>query len=190
MNIIVQVLVGLIAIFGALFFLDTGIAMNRAKDAVTRANMNSPAIYVGFPMVAFALFIGDTAMNGFSWAHLIEFLLITFIVPVGSALGSMYLGRAMMLSQVRLDPRTVREDLRDVSSEAHPATHEAAHSPHNTAHETAHSATHDTHAAESEKHHHHLEKYAEYEEYEEYDEEFDEEPSSSTTEAASEDQQQ
>ena len=43
MNIIVQVLVGLIAIFGALFFLDTGIAMIRAKDAVTRANMNSPA---------------------------------------------------------------------------------------------------------------------------------------------------
>ncbi|WP_276879255.1 cation:proton antiporter [Lawsonella clevelandensis] len=156
MNIIVQVLVGLIAIFGALFFLDTGIAMNRAKDAVTRANMNSPAIYVGFPLVAFALFIGDTAMNGFSWAHIIEFLLITFIVPVGSALGSMYLGRAMMLSQVRLDPRTVREDLRDVS----PATRDEAA---------------ETCREETEKHHHHLEKYSEYEEYEEYDEEFDEE---------------
>ena len=156
MNIIVQVLVGLIAIFGALFFLDTGIAMIRAKDAVTRANMNSPAIYVGFPLVAFALFIGDTAMNGFSWAHLIEFLLITFIVPVGSALGSMYLGRAMMLAQVRLDPRTVREDLRDVSLAARDEVSEA-------------------HSGEPEKHYPHLEKYSESEEYEEYNEEFDEE---------------
>lgn len=156
MNIIVQVLVGLIAIFGALFFLDTGIAMIRAKDAVTRANMNSPAIYVGFPLVAFALFIGDMAMNGFSWAHLIEFLLITFIVPVGSALGSMYLGRAMMLAQVRLDPRTVREDLRDVSLAARDEASEA-------------------HSGEPEKHYHHLEKYSESEEYEEYNEEFDEE---------------
>lgn len=146
MNIIVQVLVGLIAIFGALFFLDTGIAMIRAKDAVTRANMNSPAIYVGFPLVAFALFIGDTAMNGFSWAHLIEFLLITFIVPVGSALGSMYLGRAMMLAQVRLDPRTVREDLRDVSLAARDEASEA-------------------HSGEPEKHYPHLEKYSESEEY-------------------------
>lgn len=152
MNVIVQVLVGLIAIFGSLFFLDSGIAMNRAKDAVTRTNMNSPAIYVGLPLVAFALFIGDTAMNGFSFWHLVEFLLITLIVPVGSALGSMYLGRAMMLSQVRLDPRTVREDLRES-----PRTPQSAPDAHVV-------------PPEGEKHHHHVGKYSEYEEYEEFDE--------------------
>ena len=47
MSIAVQIIVGIIAILGALFFLTTGIAMNRAADAVTRANMGSPAIYVG-----------------------------------------------------------------------------------------------------------------------------------------------
>ena len=104
MSIAVQIIVGIIAILGALFFLTTGIAMNRAADAVTRANMGSPAIYVGFPLVACALLIADSALNGFSWAHFIEFLLITFLMPVGSSMGSMTLGRSMMLAQVRMDP--------------------------------------------------------------------------------------
>ena len=79
MSIAVQIIVGIIAILGALFFLTTGIAMNRAADAVTRANMGSPAIYVGFPLVACALLIADSALNGFSWAHFIEFLLSFFL---------------------------------------------------------------------------------------------------------------
>ena len=117
MSIAVQIIVGIIAILGALFFLTTGIAMNRAADAVTRANMGSPAIYVGFPLVACALLIADSALNGFSWAHFIEFLLITFLMPVGSSMGSMALGRSMMLAQVRMDPRTMREDLREGSQD-------------------------------------------------------------------------
>lgn len=117
MSIAVQIIVGIIAILGTLFFLTTGIAMNRAADAVTRANMGSPAIYVGFPLVACALLIADSALNGFSWAHFIEFLLITFLMPVGSSMGSMALGRSMMLAQVRMDPRTMREDLREGSQD-------------------------------------------------------------------------
>ena len=171
MSIAVQIIVGIIAILGALFFLTTGIAMNRAADAVTRANMGSPAIYV-----ACALLIADSALNGFSWAHFIEFLLITFLMPVGSSMGSMALGRSMMLAQVRMDPRTMREDLREGSQDVagqdknHQHTGHTVHAGHTDHHELVSPVLEETVPA-VEKHHPHASKYDVSEEYQEYENE-------------------
>ena len=176
MSIAIQIIVGIIAILGALFFLTTGIAMNRAADAVTRANMGSPAIYVGFPLVACALLIADSALNGFSWAHFIEFLLITFLMPVGSSMGSMALGRSMMLAQVRMDPRTMREDLREGSQDVagqdknHQHTGHTVHAGHTDHHELVSPVLEETVPA-VEKHHPHASKYDVSEECQEYENE-------------------
>lgn len=121
MSLWLQILIGAIVLSGAILIFDTGIAMNRARDSITRVNMVSPAIYVGFPLVALGLLITDSVMHGFSWVHFLEFMLVALGAPVGSAMGSMHLGRAMMLTQTRVDPRTVREDLRIIGPmEEHP----------------------------------------------------------------------
>lgn len=121
MSLWLQILIGVIVLAGAIFIFDTGIAMNRARDSITRVNMVSPAIYVGFPLVALGLLITDSAVNGVNWVHLLEFILVILGAPIGSAMGSMQLGRAMILTQTRVDPRTVREDLRIIGPvEKHP----------------------------------------------------------------------
>lgn len=127
MSIWWQLLIGFIALNGAVLILDTGLAMNRARDSVTRVNMASPAIYMGFPLISLALLLTESLTRGFQWTHLAAFLVAIICGPVGSAMGSMHLGRAMMLAQTRLDPRTVREDLRESeppSSHCHPEVSE------------------------------------------------------------------
>ncbi|HHY08025.1 MAG TPA: hypothetical protein GX530_05795 [Corynebacteriales bacterium] len=121
MSFWLQILIGVIVLTGAILIFDTGIAMNRARDSITRVNMVSPAVYVGFPLVVLGLLLTDFGLNGFNWVHLLEFILLILGLPVASAMGSMQLGRAMMLTQTRVDPRTVREDLRLIGPvEEHP----------------------------------------------------------------------
>ena len=91
-------------------------------------------------------------------------------------MGSMALGRSMMLAQVRMDPRTMREDLREGSQDVagqdknHQHTGHTVHAGHTDHHELVSPVLEETVPA-VEKHHPHASKYDVSEEYQEYENE-------------------
>ncbi len=107
------VVVGVLAITGGIFFLITGVALLRARDAVTRVNLMGPATGVGLPLVILAALVHDTHVNEFSWENLVLSLLAIVAALVVSSIASNTLGRAAYRSEADLDPSTQYNDLED-----------------------------------------------------------------------------
>lgn len=78
-----------------LFILATTVALYRAPDALTRANLLGPTIGIAIPVLLVSLFIVDTARDGFSPGALIRVLLSCFGAWIIASVGSFYMGRSL-----------------------------------------------------------------------------------------------
>lgn len=106
MDTFVAVLVGSLAVLGGIFFLISGVAMFRARDAITRVNLLGPATGVGMPLVLLSAFTHATWEHGFSWVHLVEVLTAIAAMLIVSSVASFSMGRSIYRAGAELDPRT------------------------------------------------------------------------------------
>lgn len=89
------ILVGVLAITGAVFVLVSARAMFLAPDALSQLNMTGPALGVGIPLLICANLVYSFATEGFSLGYLIRAVVAITALLVVSAVGSYYMGRAL-----------------------------------------------------------------------------------------------
>ncbi|CAN5721487.1 hypothetical protein BH24ACT8_BH24ACT8_21650 [soil metagenome] len=110
-EILMLVVVGFLAIGGALAVLVSAVGMLRTKDAVTRVNVLSPATGLGLPMLVLAAIVHYTYEFGLDWMELLKALLAVVGFIIVSSLASNTLGRAAYRSGAPVDPATEPNDL-------------------------------------------------------------------------------
>nr|BFF06500.1 hypothetical protein GCM10023233_14690 [Brevibacterium otitidis] len=91
------VLVGVLGITGSLIVLFTGIAMFRAKDALSRINVFSPATGLGMPMILAAAYIYTLWEDGFSLMRLFMAFVAFVALLLVSSVASNTLSRATFM---------------------------------------------------------------------------------------------
>ncbi|HLS46832.1 MAG TPA: monovalent cation/H(+) antiporter subunit G [Ornithinicoccus sp.] len=110
-HMIVQVVVGVLAIGGGATVLVSSLAMLRAPDAVSRVNVLSPATGLGMPCLVLAVWLEWTYENGLDGTVAAKALVAVLAFIVVSSVASNTLGRAALRSGAALDPRTAPNDL-------------------------------------------------------------------------------
>ncbi|MGM0385665.1 MAG: cation:proton antiporter [Actinomycetota bacterium] len=106
-----SVLIGTLAIVGALFMLTSAVAMLRHADALTRINVLSPATGMGLPLIVVAAWLDKLVYRGFEWMPFIQTIITIAALLVVSSVASNALARAAYLSGAPVDPRTDPQDL-------------------------------------------------------------------------------
>ena len=89
------ILIGVLAITGAVFVLVSARAMYLAPDALSQLNMTGPAMGVGIPLLICANLVYSFATEGFALGYLIRAIVAITGLLVISAVGSYYMGRAL-----------------------------------------------------------------------------------------------
>jgi multicomponent Na+:H+ antiporter subunit G len=116
METVWTVVVGVLAIGGALCVLASAMAMLRVEDAVSRINVLSPATGLGLPALIVAAYINHLTEAGHDWIDLIKVLVAIAGFVIMSSVASNTLGRATYRSGAPLSPKTSPNEL----AEAHP----------------------------------------------------------------------
>lgn len=111
METVMSVLIGAVAIVGALFMLTSAVAMLRHGDALTRINVLSPATGMGLPLIVIAAWLDKLVYRGFEWMPLIQTVITVAALLVVSSVASNTLARSAYLSGAPVDPRTDPQDL-------------------------------------------------------------------------------
>jgi multicomponent Na+:H+ antiporter subunit G len=111
MNPVVQVLVGALAIGGALLVLTSAVLMMRERDAYARINCLSPATSLGLPLIVLAAYLAEFASGGVTVVGLIQLLVTLLALSVVSSVASNVLARAAYLSGAPVHPATSPQDL-------------------------------------------------------------------------------
>lgn len=107
----VEVVVGALVVVGAFVVLASAIAMMRARDALTRINVLSPATGLGLPLVVVGAYVHKVALSGFSAWGFFQMLLTILALLIVSSVASNTLARAAYASGAKVDPRTRPQDL-------------------------------------------------------------------------------
>ncbi|RRD07423.1 cation:proton antiporter [Arachnia propionica] len=107
-----EILAGVLAITGALFFLAVGVAVFRVKDALSRINVLGPATAFGAPMIVVAVALGWTVESGFDLMLWVKTAVTVVALVMVSSVASNVLARATCRSDATLEPDTQPNDLR------------------------------------------------------------------------------
>lgn len=89
------VLVGVLAVLGALFILVSAVAMYLAPDALSQVNMLGPAMGMGLPLLIAAHLVYSWTTVGFSLGELLEAVGAIMALLVVQSVGSYVMGRAL-----------------------------------------------------------------------------------------------
>ncbi|MBV7411204.1 cation:proton antiporter [Dermabacteraceae bacterium P13101] len=108
---LIDIIISLLLIVGALATLVSAVAMFRARDGYTRINVLGVATGVGLPLIVCAAFIYHTTYDGFSWLYLARAVLTVLALIIVSSVASNVLARAAYMSGAEIDPRTSPQDL-------------------------------------------------------------------------------
>lgn len=106
-----DVLIGVLAIAGALCFFLASLAMLRVRDAIGRINVLSVATGIGVVLFVLAAFVFVTRIDGFSWIVLLQALVSIGATFVVTTVASMVLARAVYRTRSELDRDMVFDDL-------------------------------------------------------------------------------
>lgn len=106
-----DLLIGTFAIFGALCFLASSLAMFRVKDALSRINVLSVATGIGVVQFVLAAFVYVVREEGFTWVTLFEALVAIGATFVVTTVASMTLARSVYLTRSFKDPAMEVDDL-------------------------------------------------------------------------------
>ena len=109
-SMIADLVIGVLALLGSLFFLVAAVTMSRAGDALTRINILSVATGLGMMLFIFSAY-GHELRSGFSWAQLLMALVALGATVVVTTVASMTLARAAYRADGRLDPLTAYDDI-------------------------------------------------------------------------------
>lgn len=110
-DVLVLLLLAILIIGGAGFVLVSSLAMQRAKDGLTRVNSLSPGTGFGMPMLVGAAFIHNTWLHGFELVAFITAAAAILALIIVSSVASNTLARAAYLSGTSIDPRTNPQEL-------------------------------------------------------------------------------
>ncbi len=116
MDSILTIIVGFLAIGGALCVLTSAVAMLRVSDALSRINVLSPATGLGLPAIVLAAYLNHVNEVGMDWIDLTKTLVAIAGFIIMSSVASNTLGRATYRSGAPIDPDTVPNEL----AEGHP----------------------------------------------------------------------
>ncbi|HKJ12350.1 MAG TPA: monovalent cation/H(+) antiporter subunit G [Ornithinimicrobium sp.] len=116
MDIVLTVVIGILAIGGALCVLVSAMAMLRVEDALSRINVLSPATGLGLPAILLAAYLNHLTEVGHDWIDLIKVLVAIAGFVILSSVASNTLGRATYRSGAPIDPKTSPNEL----AQAHP----------------------------------------------------------------------
>lgn len=116
MEIVLTVMIGVLAIGGALCVLASAMAMLRVEDALSRINVLSPATGLGLPAILVAAYLNHLTEVGHDWIDLIKVLVAIAGFVIMSSVASNTLGRATYRSGAPINPQTSPNELAD----AHP----------------------------------------------------------------------
>lgn len=98
MSTAVDVLTAFCVLSGALLVLTSALAMFRAKDALSRINVFSPATGMGMPLVVLGCYVYSLQLEGFSLYRLLIALVAFLALIIVSSIASNTLSRATLLS--------------------------------------------------------------------------------------------
>lgn len=90
-----EIIIAIIAVFSTALVALTALAMWRAPDALTRANIMGPTTVVAIPLIIIANLIHDWTNTGFDPNNLIRAILSIAGMLVVASVSSFYLGRAI-----------------------------------------------------------------------------------------------
>ncbi|MGB3763155.1 MAG: monovalent cation/H(+) antiporter subunit G [Ornithinimicrobium sp.] len=113
---LLTIIVGFLAIGGALCVLVSAVAMLRVGDALSRINVLSPATGLGLPAIVLAAYLHHVNDVGMDWVDLIKVLVAIAGFIIMSSVASNTLGRATYRSGAPIDPDTTPNEL----AEGHP----------------------------------------------------------------------
>lgn len=106
MTVLATVVVGVLAVGGALFVLASAVGMLRGRDALTRVNVMSAATGVGMPAIFLAAWVHDLSLHGFHLWTLVRVLVAVLGMVIVSSVASNALGRATYRSGAPIDSAT------------------------------------------------------------------------------------
>ncbi|WP_297007936.1 Na+/H+ antiporter subunit G [uncultured Corynebacterium sp.] len=89
------VVVGVLALAGALFILVSAVAMYLAPDALSQVNMLGPAMGMGLPLLIIAHLVYSWTTTGFNLGELLEAVGAIGALLIVQAVGSYVVGRAL-----------------------------------------------------------------------------------------------
>lgn len=89
------VIVGLLALAGAVFILVSAVAMYLAPDALSQVNMLGPAMGVGMPLLIFSHLVYSWATVGFVTGEFLRAVAAVAALLVVQSVGSYVMGRAL-----------------------------------------------------------------------------------------------
>ncbi|NLF89941.1 MAG: Na+/H+ antiporter subunit G [Corynebacterium marinum] len=92
---IVEIVVSALVILATVMVVATAVAMWRAPDALTRANLIGPVVGVGVPLLLLSKLIIDWSTTGFDLNNFIRAILAIAGVWIVGAVGSYYIGRSI-----------------------------------------------------------------------------------------------
>lgn len=98
MTIAVDVFIAACVLSGALLVLASALAMFRAKDALSRTNVFSPATGLGMPLVVLGCYVYTLQQEGFSVYRLLIAIIAFFSLIIVSSIASNTLSRSTLLS--------------------------------------------------------------------------------------------
>lgn len=111
MSLVLDIVIGILAIGGALLMVVSTVLMLRERDALSRINSLSPATGLGMPLIVLAAYLSDLSRRGFSLTTLIQVVVILIALLVVSSVASNVLARAAYLSGAPVHPDTDPQDL-------------------------------------------------------------------------------
>lgn len=116
---IIEAIVSVLVLFSAVMTLVTAIALWRAPDALTRANLLGPTTGVGIPLIIFAALLRSWEVDGFDANSLVRAVLAIVGMLVVASVSSLYMGRAIFGVTVA-DPRA-EKGVKEFAPEHQPA---------------------------------------------------------------------
>lgn len=90
-----EIIISITILIAGLFSLGTAIALWRAPDPLTRANLLGPTVGVVIPLLIMCLMLRDWSTEGFDLNNFIRGCLAITGVWVVASVGSFYIGRAI-----------------------------------------------------------------------------------------------
>lgn len=111
MTPVLSVIIGVLAVGGALLVLASALSMLREHDALSRINVLSPATGLGLPLIVLASYLHKLATGGFTWTGLLQALVTLVALWVVSSVASNVLARSAYLSGAPVAPETDPQDL-------------------------------------------------------------------------------
>lgn len=92
---IIEIVVSALVILATVMVVATAVAMWRAPDALTRANLIGPVVGVAVPLLLVSKLIIDWSTTGFDLNNFIRAVLAIAGVWIVGAVGSYYIGRSI-----------------------------------------------------------------------------------------------